>query len=76
MNNNDFHQWLSSKTAGFLSWLSAFLGLGTAVGVVNLTVGVLSATYLCVQIYNWFTYTRPMNKMKLQHMRESAGLTD
>jgi hypothetical protein len=62
MNNEDLHLWLSSKAALFVSWVSAFLGLGTAIGVVNLLVGVLSACWLTAQLWNYFTYTLPRNR--------------
>jgi hypothetical protein len=38
------------------------LGLGTAIGVVNLLVGVLSACWLTAQLWNFATYTLPKNK--------------
>ena len=62
MNNEDLHLWLSSKAAMFVSWVSAFLGLGTAIGVVNLLVGVLSACWLTAQLWNFATYTLPKNR--------------
>jgi hypothetical protein len=62
MNNEDLHLWLSSKAALFVSWVSAFLGLGTAIGVVNLLVGVLSACWLTAQLWNFATYTLPKNR--------------
>jgi ABC-type lipoprotein release transport system permease subunit len=66
MNNEDLHLWLSSKAALFVSWVSAFLGLGTAIGVVNLLVGVLSACWLTAQLINHFVYVVP------KHKREAA----
>ena len=62
MNNETIHLWLSTKTAGIVSWVSALLGLGTAIGVVNLVVGVLSACWLAAQLWNFFTYTLPRNR--------------
>jgi uncharacterized membrane protein len=66
MNNESLHQILSTKTAMFVSWVSALLGLGTAVGVVNLLVGVLSACWLTAQLINHFMYVVP------KHKREKA----
>jgi hypothetical protein len=61
-NNESLHQILSTKTAALVSWVSALLGLGTAVGVVNLLVGVLSACWLTAQLWNFATYTLPKNR--------------
>jgi hypothetical protein len=66
MNNESLHQILSTKTAALVSWVSALLGLGTAVGVVNLLVGVLSACWLTAQLINHFMYVVP------KHKREKA----
>jgi hypothetical protein len=74
MSNEDLHLWLSSKAALFVSWVSAFLGLGTAIGVVNLLVGVLSACWLTAQLWNYFTYTLPRNRREKATWK--AGLSD
>lgn len=59
---NELHDMLSTKFAGFMSWCAAFLGLGTAAGIVNITVGVLSAIWLSAQLWNYFTFTLPKNR--------------
>lgn len=75
MNNESLHAWLSSKFAAFVSWASAILGLGTAIGVVNLTVGILSAAWLSAQLWNYFTYTLPKAKReKAQWQAEDRRL--
>ena len=80
MHANDIHEWLSSKAAAFFSWLSAFLGLGTFMGFINTAIGVMSAIYLALQIWNYFVHTRAKNKLELEVLRmrigESAGLND
>ena len=73
MNNEDLHLWLSSKAAMFVSWVSAFLGLGTAIGVVNLLVGVLSACWLTAQLWNFATYTLPKNRREKAEWEAKAA---
>ena len=63
---SDLPAFLATKTAACLSWLAAFLGLGTPLGWINPTVGVLSACWLVVQLWNYFKYTLPLNKAKLE----------
>ncbi len=73
MNNESLHQMLSSKAAALVSWVSALLGLGTAVGVVNLTVGVLSACWLAAQLLNFFMFTLPKNKREKAEWEAKAA---
>jgi hypothetical protein len=73
MNNESLHQILSTKTAALVSWVSALLGLGTAVGVVNLLVGVLSACWLTAQLWNFATYTLPKNKREKAEWEAKAA---
>ncbi len=70
MDSVSIHSWLSSKVAAFVSWISAVLGLGTALGIVNLTVGVLSALWLLAQLWNYFTYTLPRNRREISRWAE------
>ncbi len=60
--NQDIHVWLSTKAAAFVSWASAALGIGTAIGYVNLAVGVLSAIWLSLQVWNYLVFTLPRNR--------------
>lgn len=48
-----------------VSYIAALLGIGTFAGLVNVGVGVLSGLWLAVQLYNYFTFQRPMNRAKL-----------
>lgn len=76
--NHDLHTWLSSKAAAAVSWLSAGLGLGTFLGVVNTVVGIMSACWLTISIWNYFSHTRKKNRMELEELRrriESFGGT-
>ncbi len=73
MDNESLHQILSTKTAALVSWVSALLGLGTAVGVVNLTVGVLSACWLTAQLWNFWMYTVPKNKREKAEWEAKAA---
>ena len=65
----NLQQWLSSKAAALVSWLSAAMGIGTFMGLVNTVIGVLSACYLMVQLWNYFTHTRKKNRMELEVLR-------
>lgn len=73
-NNNPYwHElWLHVKPA--VNWLAAGLGLGSAIGAVNLLVGVLSSFWLAIQCYNWFFYTRPRNQLELEALRKSVAV--
>ena len=48
-----------------VSYLAAFLGIGTVVGLVNLTVGILSACWLTYQLYVAIKYDLPIKRAKL-----------
>jgi hypothetical protein len=73
MQSNDLHEWLSSRAAGFFSWLSAFLGIGTFMGFINTVIGVMSAIYLVLQIWNYFAHTRVKNKLELEMLRQQVA---
>ena len=76
MNNNDsIHSMLSTKLAGFLSWLSAFMGLGTFMGLVNTLIGVMSACYLAIQLWNYFTHARKKNRLELEVLQQKLDAT-
>ena len=68
---NDFafqaDQALTLKTA--ISWLAAFLGIGTFLGVINLAVGLLSAAWLTVQLYGYIRHELPMKRMRKQMLK-------
>ena len=52
-----------------ISWLAAFLGIGTFLGFVNLAVGLLSAAWLLVQLYGYIAHELPMKRMRQQLLR-------
>ena len=52
-----------------MSWLAAFLGIGTFLGFVNLAVGLLSAAWLLVQLYGYIRHELPMKRMRKQILR-------
>ncbi len=52
-----------------ISWLAAALGIGSFLGLVNLIVGVLSATWLAVQLYGYLAHELPMKRMRKQMLR-------
>lgn len=47
-----------------VNWLAAVLGIGTVLGFVNLAVGVLSATWISMQIYGYLKHELPMKRMR------------
>ena len=47
-----------------INWLAAALGIGSFLGLVNLIVGVLSATWLAVQLYGYLAHELPMKRMR------------
>ena len=52
-----------------VNWLAAALGIGSFLGLVNLIVGVLSATWLAVQLYGYLAHELPMKRMRKQILR-------
>ena len=56
-----------------INWLAAFLGIGTFLGVVNLLVGVLSASWLAVQIYGYIMHEMPMKRMRKQMLKRELA---
>ena len=53
----------------FVSWLAAALGIGTFLGLVNLAVGILSATWLAVQLYGYLAHELPMKRMRRKFLQ-------
>ena len=74
---NDFafqaDQALTLKTA--ISWLAAFLGIGTFLGFINLAVGLLSAAWLTVQLYGYIRHELPMKRMRKQMLKREFDNT-
>ena len=52
-----------------INWLAAALGIGSFLGFVNLIVGVLSATWLAVQLYGYMAHELPMKRMRKQILK-------
>lgn len=48
----------------FVNYIAAVLGIGTFLGFVNLVVGMLSASWLAVQIYGYMVHELPMKKLR------------
>lgn len=55
----------------FISWIAAFLGIGTIAGVVNILVGVLSATWLAYQLWVNIKYELPIKKARLYEIQNN-----
>lgn len=55
-----------------VSWLAAFLGIGTFLGLVNLAVGLLSAAWLLVQLYGYIVHELPMKRMRKLLLRRQV----
>ncbi len=47
-----------------LSYVSAALGIGTFMGLVNTLIGVMSACWLALQIYGYVRYEIPLKRFK------------
>lgn len=63
MANHQDYEGLSPLVK-FINYLAAVAGIGTFLGFVNLLVGLLSATWLSVQLYGYFKYELPHKKAK------------
>lgn len=60
-----------------INYAAALLGIGTFLQLVNLTVGVLSAGWLAVQLYGYVRYELPHKRARLrQALRELGEPTD
>jgi hypothetical protein len=51
-----------------VTWLAAFLGIGTFLNFVNLVVGMVSAAYVAVQLYYFIKYDVPVKRAKRQRL--------
>lgn len=69
MKNELLHQTDTNTAKALVNWVAAFLGIGTFLGVVNLAVGVLSASWLTVQIYGYMAHELPMKRMRKQLLK-------
>lgn len=66
MNIDVWQQVLTSKISNALSWVAAFLGIGTLAGLVNLAVGLLSSFWLATQLWHHYKYVRPKAILELK----------
>jgi len=66
-NHNDVF-WDNMRA--LLNLISAALGIGTVLGMVNLAVGVLSSFWLSYQLYVAIKYDLPIKRAKLQALRD------
>jgi len=62
----DHHNTTFETFKSFVSYLAALLGIGTVAGLVNLSVGVLSACWLAYQLYVAIKYDLPLKRAKLK----------
>ena len=69
MKNDLLHQAGTNTVKALVNWVAALLGIGTFLGVVNLSVGVLSAAWLTVQIYGYMAHELPMKRMSKQLLK-------
>ena len=58
-----------------INWLAAALGIGSFLGLVNLIVGVLSATWLAVQLYGYVAHELPMKRMRKKILQRELDRT-
>lgn len=67
---NDHETGLVIHLKTIINNVAAALGIGTALGVVNLFVGIASAAWLLLQFYGYFKYDLPLKKAKLREMQD------
>lgn len=66
MKLQDAHNADVSAVKAAINWIAAILGIGTFAGLVNVAVGLLSATWLCYQLYVAIKYDLPVKRAKLE----------
>ena len=72
----DHHTTIGAKFVSFLTWLATALGLGTLIGIVNVSVGLLSAAWIVIQINNYYKYTLPINRAQITRDAARAKRTE
>ena len=58
-----------------INYIAATLGIGSFLGFVNLIVGVLSATWLGVQLYGYLAHELPMKRMRRKLLQREMDRT-
>ena len=76
MNDDLINPDQTIQLKNLLSYIAAFLGIGTFLGFVNLLVGLLSGGWLCIQIYGYLVHELPMKRMnkKLKQLEYCKAL--
>jgi uncharacterized protein involved in cysteine biosynthesis len=59
-----------------VNFIAAMLGIGTALNLVNLLVGVLSAGWLITQLYFHYRYKVPYERAKLEMLQRQLAAND
>jgi hypothetical protein len=57
-----------------INYMAAFFGIGSALGFVNLVVGILSALWLMAQLYGYVKYELPHKRAKLLSAQRASGV--
>lgn len=60
---------LKAAVAKAMSYVAAMLGIGTFMGLVNVTIGVLSAIWLAAQLYGYIKYELPTKRYRRAEAR-------
>lgn len=60
---------LKAVAAKVVSYIAAGLGIGTFMGLVNVTIGVLSAIWLAAQLYGYIRYELPTKRYRRAEAR-------
>lgn len=63
------HDHLAPHLKTVVNWLAAALGIGTFAGLVNVLVGLLSASWLVYQLYVAIKYELPIKRERLHAIR-------
>ena len=67
---NDHQIGFAAQLKTVVNSLAATLGIGSALGIINLFVGIASACWLLVQFYTFFKYDLPLKKARLKDMQD------
>lgn len=65
MQSPDHHESILRSFRELVSWVAAGLGITSAMGLINVVIGVLSAAWLATQLWRFWRYDYP----ELQHKR-------
>jgi hypothetical protein len=75
MKTPEQHDALLRWAKDFLSWLSAGLGITSAMGMINGVIGMLSAAWLATQLWDYWRYKHPEKRRARYAAKAAATVT-